>query len=390
MAKIETLATLMRRVPGKAWLAAGGLLVGAFWLQQHDARIRQQARLEQVRTETAVQVAALRRQAAQDVKQANVENAKAIAEIERRRQQAEQQDRQLTEQLNRLRWQAHIQAGQVATLPISQIVTRVAAQLGFNAQDVAHGQTAGMTKTATPAPGAESKLQITNYELPKPGAASAQAGVGSRSLCDLCGPKALTQRAQRPSVSSVLDLFNPLSARRRQEQQITNYELPKPGAKSATAGDLTPEKQTAGILRSAQDDGGGAVDERGGAQNEKGGAQDDKSAAMTLTASGARKVEAALVALNACQAGSKIETEQVSNCQAGAEAGAAEVERLNSSVASLNSALAAKDQVLARQQSEYKAELRAARGTFLGRLARTAEQVAVGVAVGVAIGVAVK
>lgn len=132
------------------------------------------------------------------------------------------------------------------------------------------------------------------------------------------------------------------------------------------------------------------MDERGGAQNEKGGAQDDKSAAMTLTASGARKVEAALVALNACQAGSKIETEQVSNCQAGAEAGAAEVERLNSSVASLNSALAAKDQVLARQQSEYKAELRAARGTFLGRLARTAEQVAVGVAVGVAIGVAVK
>lgn len=135
---------------------------------------------------------------------------------------------------------------------------------------------------------------------------------------------------------------------------------------------------------------GGAQNEKGDAQNEKGGAQDDKSAAMTLTASGARKVEGALVALDACQAESKIETEQVSNCQAGAEAGEAEVKRLNSSVASLNSALAAKDQILARQQAEYKAELRAAHGTFLGRLARTAQQVAIGVAVGAAIGVAVK
>jgi hypothetical protein len=101
-------------------------------------------------------------------------------------------------------------------------------------------------------------------------------------------------------------------------------------------------------------------------------------------------VETALVELNACQSESNVETQQISNCQARAVADEAEVTRLQSSVASLNQALNAKDKMLAQQQTESRAELRAARGTFLGRLAHTAEHVAIGVAMGVAIGVAVK
>ena len=73
---IESTSRLMRRVPVKAWLAVGGLLVGAFWMQQHDGRIRQQARLQQLRSETSAQVAGLRKQAEQDVRQANVEKVK--------------------------------------------------------------------------------------------------------------------------------------------------------------------------------------------------------------------------------------------------------------------------------------------------------------------------
>lgn len=112
--------------------------------------------------------------------------------------------------------------------------------------------------------------------------------------------------------------------------------------------------------------------------------------ALPLTASGARKVERALVELKDCRAENDIETRQISNCQARAEADEAALKRQGSSVASLNQALQAKDEILARQQSEYQAELRAARGTFLGRLAHAAEHVAIGVALGVAIGVAVK
>ena len=258
MANIEALKNLMRRVPGKAWLAAGGLLVGAFWLQQHDARIRQQARLQQLRIETSAQVAALRSQAAQDVKQANVENAKAIAEIERRRQQAEQQSRQLAAELEGVRRQAQIQAGQVATLPISEIVTRVAAQLGLNAGDVLPPHSSA---------DAQDKLQITNDELQNPGGPSAQAGVGNRSVCDLCGPKALTQRARRPSVSSVLDLFNPRSAQRRRGKEIMNYGLSQPGAESVEGGEQTPHPDAGASTLSPRS----LCDNRGeGTSNEEG------------------------------------------------------------------------------------------------------------------------
>jgi hypothetical protein len=96
------------------------------------------------------------------------------------------------------------------------------------------------------------------------------------------------------------------------------------------------------------------------------------------------------VALDACRAESGIQTRQLSNCQARAEADEAALEQLNGSVASLNQALAAKDKMFVEQQSRYKAELRAARGTFLGRLARLSEHVAIGVAVGVAIGAAAR
>jgi len=112
--------------------------------------------------------------------------------------------------------------------------------------------------------------------------------------------------------------------------------------------------------------------------------------ALALTASGARKVETALVELNACRAENAIERQQISNGQSRAQADDATISRLNNSVASLNQALDAKDQILTRQQNECKAELRAARGTFLGRVARLTEHVAIGVAMGVAIGVAVK
>ena len=338
---IEALKNLMRRVPGKAWLAVGGLLVGAFWLQQHDARIRQQARLQQLRNQTSAQVAVLRRQAAQDVKQANIANAKAIAELEQRRQQAVKQNRQLAAQLARLRQQAHIQAGEVATLPISEIVTRVATQLGLSSGDVAGNAEASSRKGAK----AQSKLQVTNDELQKAAAGSAPC---------------MTQNTPHPAAGA-----STLSPRRGRGQA----SIADAARVAASAEADHPAGRNAGVFRSAQD---------------------DRNAALALTASGARKVEGALVALNACRAESKIQAKQVSACQARAEADEAEVNRLQSSVAGLNHALDAKDKILAQQQNECKAELRAARGTFLGRLAHTVEHVAVGVAMGVVIGVAVK
>ena len=322
MAVIEALKTLMRRVPGRAWLAAGGLLAAALWMQQHDARIRQQVGLQQLRNETSAQVAALRRQAAEDVQQANAQNAQAVAKLEQRRQEAERQNGQLAAQLESLRKQAQIQAGEVATLPISEIVTRVAAQLGLKAEDFA---AKGSRKGAK----AQSQLQVTNYELPEAGSS---ADVAKNAI------SAPAETTPHPAAGA-----STLSPRRGSDQE--------PGGQS-------PPLQN--------------------------------PAALALTASGARKVEASLVALDACRAESDIQARQLSNCRARAEADEAAIEQLKGSVDSLNHALAAKDKILVEQQSQYKAELRAARGTFLGRLARLSEHVAIGVAVGVAIGAAAK
>jgi len=355
---MEALKKLFQWVPGRIWLALAGLLVAAFWMQQHDAGIRRQAQLQQLRSQTSAQAAALRQQAAQDVKQANVENARAIAQLEQSRQQAVEQNRELAAQLSALRRQAQIQAAEVATLPISEITTRVAAQLGFHAGDVAGKEKASSRKGAK----AQSKLQVTNDELQKPDATAGPADLNQR-LCALCGPQDLTERAQRSSVSSVLEPFNSQSAQRRRKEQVTNDELQKPDAETARTADTAKNAASAPA---------------------------NDAAVLALTASGARKVEAALVELNACRAESGIETQQISTCQARAEADEAEVKRLNVSAASLNQALDAKDKILALQQTESQAEMRAARGTFLGRLARLAEHVAIGMAMGVAIGVAVK
>jgi hypothetical protein len=370
MAITEALKRMFRRVPGKAWLAAAGLLAAAFWMHQHDARIRRQAQLQQLRNQTSAQLAALRRQAAQDVKQANVINAKAIQEFEQRRQQLVGRNRKLAAQLDRLRTQAQVQAGEVATLPISEIATRVAAQLGLNAGDVArltrnadagdklrmtndelqeHAaeavRTADMAKSATSAP---------PDELPKRGAASAEntphPDAGASTLSPRRGPG---QTSIADTAKSAMSAPSAVAA---------------PGVYAGGAGKRRPlEEKT----RRPQTAATGNV-------------------VLPLTASGTRKVAAALVALNACRAESNILNQQIANCQARAEAGDAALKRQAGSIASLNRALQAKDKIFSRQASEYQAELRAARGTFLGRLARLAEHVAIGVGVGVAIGVAVK
>ena len=111
---------------------------------------------------------------------------------------------------------------------------------------------------------------------------------------------------------------------------------------------------------------------------------------LPLSASGARKVEMALVDLDACRSESQVEEQQISNCRERAATDAATIEQQGDSIGKLNQALAAKDRILARQETLYKAELQAARGTFWGRLARTSKHVAIGVMVGVAIGVAVR
>jgi hypothetical protein len=112
--------------------------------------------------------------------------------------------------------------------------------------------------------------------------------------------------------------------------------------------------------------------------------------ALQLTDAGARKVDEALVELDACRAERANETGQVSNCAARAAADEAALRRQAGSISELNQALKTKQQAWRAREAESQAELRAARGTFLGRLARTSEHVAIGVGIGIVVGMAVR
>jgi hypothetical protein len=106
---------------------------------------------------------------------------------------------------------------------------------------------------------------------------------------------------------------------------------------------------------------------------------------LLLTETGARKVETALIELDSCRQQSSLQAQQLADCQREGAAEAAVVEAQKKSIAQLNQALADKDQILAKRQTEYQAEMKAARGTWRSRLAHVAEHVAVGVVIGLVL-----
>src|SRR5579859_8041302 len=88
------------------------------------------------------------------------------------------------------------------------------------------------------------------------------------------------------------------------------------------------------------------------------------SMAVMLTDEGARKVETSLVQLDSCRRQSSVQSQQLTACQKEGAAEAVVVEQQKSSIAELNQALGDKDQILAKRETEFKAELRVARGTW--------------------------
>jgi hypothetical protein len=306
---------LAGKISWRVWVGAGCLALAAFWLHDHDTRLRQNALLGRARLETAAQVATLKKQAAASEQAANVQNARAIANLEATRQQLARRDQELTAQLAALRNQEQSQAARVATLPTSQVVTRVAGQLGLEAPDFAGAGPAASPPNCT--------------------------GVRSPD-CDVA-VAALDER--RPGGKKT----------RRSQTAATEKAEGGAGLKPAPA---TPANM--------------------------------EVPALPLSASGARKVEVALVSLSACRAQSSLEEQQIANCRASAAVDAQTMARQADSIGKLNQAIEAGQQILERQHAQDQAELRAARGTFWSRLARTSKHVAIGVAVGVALGMAVR
>ena len=90
----------------------------------------------------------------------------------------------------------------------------------------------------------------------------------------------------------------------------------------------------------------------------------------------------ALVELDACREQQQVVEAQFANCRARVDTNAAIIQQHVDSLAKLNQALSAKDEIQTRRETEHQAELKAARGSRLSRLARVVECVALGIVMG--------
>src|SRR5579872_6464634 len=122
----KRLCTFLSGIPAGGWFVLMVLLGFGLWLHDHDAHLRQAAVLSQVRSQTAVDVAGLKKQVDAEMQQANVQNAHAVGQLEAQRDALERKNQNLAAQLDSLRHDEQLQAAQVAALPTSQVVTRVA------------------------------------------------------------------------------------------------------------------------------------------------------------------------------------------------------------------------------------------------------------------------
>ncbi len=95
-----------------------------------------------------------------------------------------------------------------------------------------------------------------------------------------------------------------------------------------------------------------------------------------------RKVDAALIQLDACREQSTVLNQQVENCHAQTATEAELVRQESASIEKLHQALADQDQMIVQLKKQHAAELQAARGSRWRRFVSTLEHVALGVALG--------
>jgi hypothetical protein len=104
--------------------------------------------------------------------------------------------------------------------------------------------------------------------------------------------------------------------------------------------------------------------------------------ALVLSEPQLRNLAAALVERDACREQQQVVEAQFTNCRGQVDTNATILQHQADSLAQLNTALSAKDEILKRRETQHQAELKAARGSRLARLARVVEYVAIGVAIG--------
>ena len=314
---------LLRMIPGLPTVALASVVIMLFaWCCEHQARRREMAEAKQVKKQAAEEISRLQEEAAGSLRDAK-QSAQAVRELEAQQQQLVREAEGLRQSLELLRQQELARTNEVATLPTSEVVGRVASRL----QEQATGN----------------REQGTGQREEQVSGARGQVS-GQRS------PNPLT----RPALAG--------------ENTSAGYPLPQGGE---------GQKYTVAV--------GGQRQPAPGGQPLAPSASSPSSPALVLSDQGTRKVETALIELDSCRQQAQVMGQEVSNCEQQAKLSSAMQEQQSGTIAKLNAALADKDQILARSEEAHRAELKAARGTWRARFLRAVEIFAGGFIAGVLV-----
>ena len=227
-------------------LAASGalILIVLAWSCERRARFRQALEAEQGKKQAAADVAELQAHAAAAMREANQQHAQAVRELESSRQKLAREAEGLRERLESLRHQELARLDEVATLPTTEVVTRVATRLGpggfeasgrTSAKDSGSEVRASGAREGGPSAGSPRSADAPTGELPvvssasteKPAAASLNpesrlAGAPTASSAAAPRPLTLTEQGARQVETAFLELDSCRQQAGLLDQQVQN------------------------------------------------------------------------------------------------------------------------------------------------------------------------
>ena len=129
LASLSLVQGLLRSIPGLPTAALAGVVIMFFaWSCERQTRRRDTVEAQQVKKQAAEEISRLQQQAAGALRDAK-QSAQAVRELEAQRQQLVREAERLRQSLESLRKQELARADEVATLPTSEVVSRVASRL---------------------------------------------------------------------------------------------------------------------------------------------------------------------------------------------------------------------------------------------------------------------
>jgi len=175
------LVGLLRSIPGLSAAVLAGVVIMLFaWCCERQARRRDALQAQQVKKQAAADISQLQQQAAGALRDAK-QSAEAVRALEARQQQLVREAEGLRQSLESLRQQELARTDEVATLPTSEVATRVAARLGEQVTGNREQVTGQQALNPLTRPALADENASAGHPLPLGGEGRTYAGVEGQS-----------------------------------------------------------------------------------------------------------------------------------------------------------------------------------------------------------------